>query len=117
VSEQWTNADLAVHLKSPVVLVAGNRLGVINHTLLSIAAIRQTCELMGVVLNQLAPEARNDALPASFDPVRSNAAEIERRGDVRLWGVLTHGEDPGLESVGERVIEDWRSVLGLDPAR
>ncbi|MBN1142643.1 MAG: dethiobiotin synthase [Deltaproteobacteria bacterium] len=47
-----TMLDLARMLKLPILLVADNRLGAINHTLLSLAAIRGAgLELAGVVLN------------------------------------------------------------------
>ncbi len=40
-SDQDTLADLASEFQAPVIIVAGNRLGVINHTLLTVEAIRQ----------------------------------------------------------------------------
>lgn len=52
----WGVPELAKALGYPVLLVAANRLGVLNHTLLTLDAIRSsglTCR--GVVLNQLAP--------------------------------------------------------------
>ncbi|MEL6344783.1 MAG: dethiobiotin synthase [Myxococcota bacterium] len=49
-------SDLAVALGGRVVLVAGNRLGVINHTLLTAAAIQaRGLTLAGVVLNHPTP--------------------------------------------------------------
>ncbi len=46
------NSDLANELKLPIILVVSNRLGCINHTLLSIEAIeKQGLSLLGVVLN------------------------------------------------------------------
>jgi len=113
VSRRWTNAELAGRLDAPVVLVAGNRLGVINHALLSIAAIRQTCELTGVVLNELAP--RDPGGSPRFDAVQSNRDEIERRGGVKLWGVLSHGDCPQLTDSGRAVSPKWADILGARP--
>jgi dethiobiotin synthetase len=50
------NADLAEALSLPVLLVASDRLGTINHTLLAVDAIK-TCglTLAGVVLNRIEP--------------------------------------------------------------
>jgi dethiobiotin synthetase len=49
-------SDLAEQLGLPVVLVAADRLGVLNHTLLTVDAIRSRgLELAGVVLNRLQP--------------------------------------------------------------
>ncbi|WP_299878767.1 dethiobiotin synthase [uncultured Cocleimonas sp.] len=48
------NADLAIALHLPVILVVADRLGCINHTLLSIEAIEKAgLTLLGVVLNNI----------------------------------------------------------------
>jgi dethiobiotin synthetase len=91
VSRNWTNADLASQLNADVILVAANRLGVVNHALLSIDHIRRTNRLLGVLLNQACPQSPDDALPAEFDPAESNQSEIERLSGVELWGTLSHG--------------------------
>jgi len=45
-------SDLAVDIGAPVILIAANRLGVLNHCLLTIDAIRQTgLPVSGVILN------------------------------------------------------------------
>lgn len=51
--------DLALVLELPVLVVAEDRLGAINHTLLTCEAIKQTphCRLAGVVLNRRQSEA------------------------------------------------------------
>lgn len=57
VDDGRTVADLAEHLELPVVIVAANRLGVLNHTLLTVRAIRHSSlECLGVYLNQLSPD-------------------------------------------------------------
>lgn len=64
------NADLAAGLGMPVLLVVADRLGAINHTLLTVEAVRMRgLALAGVVLNQ--PE-----FPATVD--MDNAADIKR---------------------------------------
>jgi dethiobiotin synthetase len=48
----WRISDLAADLGWPVLIVAANRLGVLNHTLLTVAAIRaRNLRVAGVVLN------------------------------------------------------------------
>jgi dethiobiotin synthetase len=65
-----TNADLAAALRLPVLVVAADRLGVINHALLAVeAAHRRELPLAGVVLNQAAPVT---------DPLMDNAADLAR---------------------------------------
>ena len=64
------NADLAVALSLPVLLVAADCLGTIGHTLLAVEAIkRRGLTLAGVVLNQVTP---------AVDPQMDNAAELSR---------------------------------------
>lgn len=64
------NADLAVALSLPVLLVATDRLGAINQTLLAVEAIkRRGLILAGVILNQVA---------ADIDPQMGNAVELSR---------------------------------------
>lgn len=54
ISDSMLVLDLAQKLGLPLVLVAANRLGVVNHTLLSIEAARaRQLELLGIVLNTL----------------------------------------------------------------
>ncbi|MDH5357797.1 MAG: dethiobiotin synthase [Gammaproteobacteria bacterium] len=62
-NEQDTLAVLAVQLGLPVVLVVGIRLGCINHTLLTVDAIRQSgLPLYGWVANQLEENEQADAM-------------------------------------------------------
>jgi dethiobiotin synthetase len=56
-SEQQTMADLAVALNIPIILVVGMKLGCINHTLLTVEAIKaRQLKLHGWVANQLSPD-------------------------------------------------------------
>jgi dethiobiotin synthetase len=52
----WGIPELAKGLGYPVLVVAANRLGVLNHTLLTLDAIRHAgIQCLGVVLNETAP--------------------------------------------------------------
>ncbi len=56
------NADLAKALNLPVILVVADRLGCINHTLLSIEAIEKArLSLLGVVLNNIEKSGDTDS--------------------------------------------------------
>lgn len=56
IASDGLNSDLAKKLALPVILVVGDRLGCINHALLSIDAIHNAgLELKAVVVNQLNP--------------------------------------------------------------
>jgi len=57
ISANYTTADLACALGLPVALVVANRLGAINHTVLSCQAIRaRKVDLRGLILNHLVDE-------------------------------------------------------------
>jgi len=59
-SDQSTVADLAAKLNACVLIVAANRLGVINHTLLTVqAALARRLTIAGMVLNDVTPADSN----------------------------------------------------------
>ncbi|GIX03657.1 MAG: hypothetical protein KatS3mg113_0663 [Planctomycetaceae bacterium] len=73
-----TFADLAVHWKLPVLIVARRTLGTINHTLLTIEAVRQRgLSVVGIILNEPCPITTDPSVPM-------NAAEIARRGRTHI---------------------------------
>jgi dethiobiotin synthetase len=58
VTDTETLADLAVRLGLPVIPVVANRLGCINHTLLTLESIRtRSLPCPGIILNHLTPAA------------------------------------------------------------
>jgi dethiobiotin synthetase len=86
----YTYADLARVLKLPVVVVAANKLGVINHLLLTLEhASCKGLQVLGYILNQL-------------DEMPSLAAETNREALLSLTGVPCLSELPyGGESKGD----------------
>ena len=79
-------SDLAADLGLPVILVAGNRLGALNHILLTIGAIRArglTCA--GIILNQLGDELDTAMI--------TNKGVIEDLTGVPLLDHLIHDQD------------------------
>lgn len=71
---QKSMLDLMVHLELPVLLVARSELGTLNHTLLSLEALRtRNIEVFGVILN--GPHHQN------------NKETIEHFGKVPVWEV------------------------------
>ena len=75
-----TNADLAAALRLPVLVVAADRLGVINHTLLTVEGLQhRALPLVGVVLNQVGPMT---------DPLMDNAADLAHWLDCPVERVL-----------------------------
>jgi len=88
-----TMGDLAAQIGYPVILVAANRLGVLNHVLLTLAAIRASeCRCAGVFLNE-------SAAPDPTDLSRTSNGETLRKICPEL--MIGQG-DPGrfLEELG-----------------
>lgn len=79
-------SDLAAALGLPVVVVAANRLGCINHTLLTVRAIQaRGLVCAGVVLNQLEDELDTAMI--------TNKGMIEELAGVPLLAHVIHGQD------------------------
>jgi dethiobiotin synthetase len=79
--------DIARELKMPVLIVAENRLGVINHTMLTIEAIkRRNMKMAGIVFN--APAAR-----VSKVILKDNPEVIKRLSGEKILGCLPRLQD------------------------
>ena len=86
ITESYFISDLAKDLNLPVILIAANRLGALNHILLTLAAIKAkglTCA--GIVLNQLEDEMDT--------PMITNKGILESITDVPLLDHIIHGQD------------------------
>jgi dethiobiotin synthetase len=82
-----TFADLAATCNLPVLIVAANRLGTVNHTALTArVAAAAGLTVRGFVLSQ--PEVRTD------ESGTSNAEEISRLTSLPCLGILGHLPDP-----------------------
>jgi dethiobiotin synthetase len=79
-------ADLAVKIGAPVILVVANRLGALNHTILTVKSIQQsglTCA--GIILNHVADERDSASI--------SNRAVLEQvLPDIPILADILHGE-------------------------
>lgn len=106
VSEAHDVADLARDIGYPLIVVARCGLGTINHSLLTVeAARRRDLPVVGVVLNQSCPE---DNLALATD----NAAEIEARSGVPVFGVVAWQSPAGLQRDGQTVTIRWHVLAG-----
>ena len=86
-TEAESYADLVVALGLPALVVARAGLGTVNHTALTVEALRRRgVAVLGVVTNRLA-EAGDPSEP-------HNAAEIERRSGARVLAALPFDPDP-----------------------
>lgn len=88
-SETQSNADLAVALKLPVLIVARTGLGTINHSLLTVeAAQSRGLDVVGIVMNS--------AQPTSDHSFQSNPLQLSQRCNVPVLAVLPHLSEPDL---------------------
>jgi len=95
--------DIAAGLKLPVIIVAKNRLGAINHTLLTIEAAKaRAMRILGIVFN----ESENEE-PALI--TEDNPKIIADLTGETILGVLLHSVDKNtliesFEPIGERLL-------------
>ncbi len=94
--------DIVKEISLPVIIVAENRLGTINHTLLSVEAVRNRgVEILGIVFNNLSPGT--DLLVAE-----DNLKIIESLSSVPVLGELSYHKDINCAyddflKIGERI--------------
>ena len=96
-------ADLAYDFGFPLVVVARNTLGTINHvlqTLIAAAAFQEGLDVAGIVLNESQP-TKNDPSTAQ------NATEIRRRAVAPLLAELKFGSQQFSSAV------DWYALSGV----
>ena len=106
-------ADLVAQLAIPALIVAGNQLGCINHTLLTIEALRgRGIHLLGVVFNRLAESTDDPAI------LRDNPRVVAALGGVPVLGELPFLAHPGdgeqyIAPIGEALLRSsWVTCHG-----
>lgn len=101
-TETKTMADLAVDFDFPILIVARPGLGTINHTLLTVQVARRfELTVAGVVFCETSASSANSS-------VADNAAEIERRSGVPVFGTIPFGNSRELLHDGKPVAVHWR---------
>lgn len=95
------NADLAQRLELPVLLVAADQLGCINHVLLTVEAITSRgLRLAAIVLNQLT---------AGYPPGMDNLGDLRKRVDCAVVGIRYAPRN--LESISGSGIDELGDLL------
>jgi dethiobiotin synthetase len=97
-------ADWVATHRYPTLIVARCGLGTINHTLLTIEAIRRRkLPIAGVILNQSRPEDEDQS-------AQTNASEIEARSGVPVLGEVGWNETE-LRRGGRRITIHWPNLM------
>jgi dethiobiotin synthetase len=91
-TEQLTFLDLAARLELPILIVARNILGTLNHTALTATVAAQRCRVLGIVLNMLDATIQEESQ-------KSNAASLQRWGRAPLLGCVPYAQDRTPESL------------------
>lgn len=95
ISQQLSNADLAVSLGLPVIVVVAVRLGCINHARLTLAAIAESGQsFVGWVAVERAPRS------GDFD---ANVAYLQQCLNAPLLGVLPHQPNLDFEFLAQQL--------------
>lgn len=100
ISDDDYNADLAADLGFPLLVVAANRLGVINDTLQTVITATvwgDGLEVAGVVLNQVANSKDDQSLASNADQLRDHLR-------VPLLGEIGHNRDDQIADVVDRLL-------------
>ncbi len=85
ITRDYFVADLAAEMGLPVAIVVANKLGAINHTLLTLAAIRaRGLDCAGLILNRVTPD---DDLATT-----TNRAMLEDLAGVPILFEIAHGQ-------------------------
>ena len=85
-AEGYDMADLAVDLGLPVIVVVGNKLGALNHTILTVDSIRAMgLPIAGLVINNLMDELDTAAI--------TNKGIIEQLTGLPILAEIIHGQD------------------------
>ncbi|MCE5341111.1 MAG: dethiobiotin synthase [Planctomycetaceae bacterium] len=109
ITDNFDVLDLAKALKLPVVIVARAQLGTINHTLLTIEAVRRKGLLLaGIIINGY-DEKTNDYAQ------KSNAEIIKKLGRVKILAVVPYDKKSSVEKklLGQKALNALRKVNWL----
>ena len=109
ITDRFDVLDLARAFKLPVVIVARSKLGTINHTLLTIDAVRSAGLLLaGVVINGYNKEVKDFA-------EKTNAKIIGKLGKVRILAVVPFDDKTNMKKfiIGQKVLKNLKKVNWL----
>ena len=114
ISDSVDVAEMAKWFDLPVVIAARPGLGTINHTLLTIDAVRKAgLDLAGVVINGYDVSKADTAIETA-------PAVIAQWGDTQILSIVPFDEDTDIEKglLGDSIVEtldgcDWAQMAGL----
>lgn len=109
INEKLDVLGLAKILKLPVIIVARSKLGIINHTLLTIDAVRRAgLSLAGVIINGYDGKTKDFA-------ERTNAEIIAKIGKVKILAIVPYDKKVNIKKcvIGQKVLNALQKVNWL----
>ncbi len=100
-------ADLVAQLAIPALLVVGNKLGCINHALLTIEALHSRgIPILGAVFNRLTESADDPAILCDNPRVVAELGGVPVFGEMPLLTHLSDGEEY-IVPIAEALLREW----------
>ena len=107
-----TNGDVASELGLPVIIVSPQRLGTINHTVMTVEYCRDRgIDVIGVILNN---RKKPDSDPDNEKVRQTNGVQIQFYGNVEILGELSHVEYAANDRSLTELIERTTDNVDLD---
>jgi dethiobiotin synthetase len=85
-TEHESYLDLAAYLHLPILVVARNILGTINHTALTVCVAAQHCDVLGIILNTSTPDQQDESQTSNYEALR-------RWGRAPLLGYVPYAQE------------------------
>ncbi len=109
ITKSYCIEDLICELELPVIVVARNQIGTLNHTLLTLRAAKQKgISVCGVILNQTSPEE-----PTEIE--RGQAEILQELTGVPVLGLCPYFKSVNAHGLSSLEIESFEQSINLDP--
>ena len=109
ITESYNVEDLICELGLPLIVVARNQVGTLNHTLLTLRAAKQKgIPVCGVILNQTRPED-----PTEIE--RGQAGILKELTGVPILGLCPYFESFNAHGLAPSDIESFEQNINLEP--
>lgn len=104
INERQLLIDIASKLRLPVIIVADNKLGAINQSLLTIEALKSRgMNILGVIFNQVRPGVDSEI-------IMDNPRAVERLAKVKVLGLLSYSKNKRnlaeqFKPIGKKILD------------
>lgn len=104
-------SDFAARLGLPAVIVSANKLGCINHTLMTVEALRsRRMPILGIVFTRTSAQSDDVIMKDNIDTIRRISGE-RVLGEIS-WLERVDQYSPGFDPIGEAFLMTWSEFIG-----